>query len=227
MKYISVAVDGPSGAGKSTISKALAQKFGLTYVDTGAIYRAVAYYVIANGISPDDAENVEKLLPGLQIDINHTDGQQYVFVNGTNVSGLIRTEEISKGASDVSAIPAVREYLLETQRDFAKRQSVILDGRDIGTVVLPNADIKIYLTATPEERAKRRYKEQAERGMSVTYEEVLENIIQRDYNDTHRDIAPLKQADDAVYIDNTYIDFEQTLAVLSGFLEKEIQRCSQ
>ena len=206
---INVALDGPSGAGKSTIAKMAAGKLGFVYVDTGAMYRTIAYYVIDKGIEPDDTEAVVKALDGISIELKN-EGTQQVFLNGENVSGLIRTPEISMGASKVSAIPKVREFLLGMQKDIAKKNDVIMDGRDIGTVVLPDAQVKIFLTASAEERAKRRFKELQEKGDTSTFEEVLADINQRDYNDTHREIAPLKQAEDAVVVDSSSLTLEQT-----------------
>ena len=206
---INVALDGPSGAGKSTIAKMAAAKLGFVYVDTGAMYRTIAYYVIGKGINPADSEAVKAALPEITITLKN-EGTQQVFLNGENVSDLIRTPEISMGASKVSAIPEVRAFLLDLQKDIAKANDIIMDGRDIGTVVLPDAQVKIFLTASAEERANRRFKELQEKGDPSTYEEVLADINQRDYNDTHRDIAPLRQAEDAVLVDSSSLTLEET-----------------
>ncbi|MBR6338488.1 MAG: (d)CMP kinase [Ruminococcus sp.] len=206
---INVALDGPSGAGKSTIAKMAAARLGFVYVDTGAMYRTIAYYVIKEGVGTDDPEAVKAALPGIKIELKN-EGTQQVFLNGENVSDLIRTPEISMGASKVSAIPEVRAFLLGLQKDIAAANDIIMDGRDIGTVVLPDAQVKIFLTASAEERANRRFKELQEKGDPSTYEEVLADINQRDYNDTHRDIAPLRQADDAVLVDSSALTLEQT-----------------
>ncbi|MDE6598937.1 MAG: (d)CMP kinase, partial [Oscillospiraceae bacterium] len=185
-KNINIAIDGPAGAGKSTIAKAAAKAFGYIYVDTGALYRAVAYYVLSQGSDVKNAEAVEKLLQDIVPELKYIDGVQHVFVNGEDVSDKIRTPEVSMGASAVSAIPRVRDFLFDLQQKIAAENNVVMDGRDIGTVVLPNADVKIYLTATAEERARRRHKELAEKGETVSFEEVLADVNKRDYNDTHR-----------------------------------------
>ena len=206
---INVALDGPSGAGKSTIAKMAAARLGFVYVDTGAMYRTIAYYVINKGLNPDDSEAVKAALPGISIELKN-EGTQQVFLNGENVSDLIRTPEISMGASKVSAVPEVRAFLLDLQKNIAAANDIIMDGRDIGTVVLPDAQVKIFLTASAEERANRRFKELQEKGDPSTYEEVLADINQRDYNDTHRDIAPLRQAEDAVLVDSSALTLEET-----------------
>ncbi|MBR1752051.1 MAG: (d)CMP kinase [Ruminococcus sp.] len=206
---INVALDGPSGAGKSTIAKMAAAKLKYVYVDTGAMYRTIAYSVIRDGIDPADSEKVAASLSGIKIELKN-EGTQQVFLNGENVSDLIRTPEISMGASKVSAVPEVRAFLLDLQKDIAKANDIIMDGRDIGTVVLPDAQVKIFLTASAEERANRRFKELQEKGDPSTYEEVLADINQRDYNDTHRDIAPLRQAEDAVLVDSSALTLEET-----------------
>ena len=207
---INVALDGPSGAGKSTIAKMVAKKLQYVYVDTGALYRSIAYYVLSKGVDPKDAEQVTALLGEIDVKLAYADDAQKVMLNGEDVSDKIRTPEVSMGASAVSAIPQVREFLFALQQNIAKENNIIMDGRDIGTVVLPNADVKIFLTATAEERANRRFKELSEKGDTSTYDEVLKDIIQRDYNDTHRDIAPLKKADDAVEVDSTELTLEQS-----------------
>ena len=199
MKHINVAIDGPSGAGKSTIARAAAKDLGLLYVDTGAIYRSIGYYLLLHGVDPKDKERVVPLLPGIRIALRYEDdGLQHMLLNGQDVTAEIRFPEVSAYASDVSAHAEVRSYLLEMQRDLARRHSVIMDGRDIGTVVLPEAELKIFLTASPEERARRRCQELELRGTPEPYEKVLADIQRRDYNDTHRSAAPLRQAEDAV-----------------------------
>lgn len=208
---INVALDGPSGAGKSTIAKMLAKRLQYVYVDTGALYRSIAYYVISKGADPKSEEAVVPLLNEVNVKLTYADGAQHVMLNDEDVSDKIRTPEISMGASAVSAIPAVREFLFSLQQNIAKENNIIMDGRDIGTFVLPDADVKIFLTATAEERANRRFKELSEKGDCSTYEEVLNDIIQRDYNDTHREIAPLKKADDAVEVDSTNLNLEQAV----------------
>ena len=208
---INVALDGPSGAGKSTIAKAVAKKLEYVYVDTGALYRTIAYYVISNGFDAKDENAVVSCLDKINVKLEYISGAQHVMLNGEDVSDKIRTPEISMGASAVSAIPKVREFLFDLQQDIAKHNNIIMDGRDIGTVVLPNAQVKIFLTATAEERANRRFKELQEKGDPSTYEQVLEDIKQRDYNDTHRDIAPLKKADDAVEVDSTKMTLDEVI----------------
>lgn len=208
MKPINIAVDGPSGAGKSTLAKRLASRLGCIYVDTGALYRTIAYDMICHHAETED--EIRERLPQLQVTLNYQDGQQHVFANGEDVSGLIRTPEVSMKASQISALPAVRQFLLETQRQLAAEHSVVMDGRDIGTVVLPDADVKIFLTASPEIRAKRRWLELEEKHPGIqTYEEVLADVIKRDQQDMTREIAPLKQAEDAVVVDTTEADLEQ------------------
>lgn len=207
---ISVAIDGPAGAGKSTIAKLASKKLGYIYIDTGALYRSIGYYVISKGGDLDNAQSVISYLPEITAEIKFIDEVQHVFINGEDVSDKIRTEEVSKAASKVSAIPKVREFLLEMQRGFAKKYNVIMDGRDIGTVVLPDAQVKIFLTASAEVRASRRYKEQVERGLKVNYDEILADIKDRDYRDEHREIAPLKPAADSVYLDTSDFDVEQS-----------------
>lgn len=207
MKTINIAIDGPAGAGKSTIAKMAAAKLGYIYVDTGALYRAAALYITENNI-PD--EKIGTALKNSDISLKFIDGVQRVFIGNRDVSELIRTPEISMAASRTSAIPAVRSYLFETQKKIAAENNVIMDGRDIGTVVLPDAEVKIFLTASAEKRAERRYKELAEKGDCPPYEDILSDIIRRDYQDTHRDTAPLRQAEDAVLADTTNLDLEQS-----------------
>ena len=220
---INIAIDGPAGAGKSTIAKAVSKKLGFIYVDTGALYRAVAYHMITKGISPSDAEKTAEELSKLEegfFSLRFIDGAQHVFAGNEDVSDKIRTPEVSMGASAVSAIPAVRKFLFELQRSIAKENNIIMDGRDIGTVVLPDADLKIYLTASAEERARRRYKELAEKPDCPTFEQVLADIEQRDYNDMHREIAPLKQAEDAVLADTSDVDLEGAIKLVLELIKK-------
>lgn len=222
MKYINIAIDGPSGAGKSTMAKAFAAKFGFIYVDTGALYRSIGLYAKRNGISLSDIADTVKLLSEIKLQLKYENNGQRVILNGEDVSDLIRTPEISMYASAVSAIPEVRSFLLDLQRDIAKNNNVIMDGRDIGTVILPNADVKIYLTASPEERAKRRYKELIEKGMDVNYDDVLSDIIKRDNNDSSRDIAPAKPADDAVMFNNSQLTVEESLRRITEIAKEEL-----
>ncbi len=221
MKKINIAIDGPSGAGKSTLAKRMASEFGYIYVDTGGMYRAIGLYVLRQGISIGENQRVKDCLKDINIDIKYISGSQHIFLNGEDVSDLIRTEEISKYASFVSAIPTVRQFLLDLQRALACENNVIMDGRDIGTVILPEASVKIFLTASAEKRAGRRYEELREKGQNVTFESVLENIRQRDKNDSERAIAPLKPADDAITVDTSDINLEESAALLKKvILEK-------
>ena len=208
---INIAIDGPSGAGKSTIAKAVAKKMEYVYVDTGAMYRAIALHMIRNSVEANNEQQIKENLSGLEIKLAYADGTQKVLLNGEDVSGLIRTPEISMGASAFSAKADVRKFLFDLQQNIAAENNIIMDGRDIGTVVLPDADVKIFLTASPEKRAERRFKELSEKGDSSTYEEVLEDIIKRDYNDTNREIAPLKKADDALEVDTSELTLEQSV----------------
>ena len=221
-EHYSIAVDGPSGAGKSTLAKALARELNIIYVDTGAIYRTIGLEVFRRGLDPKNEAEVSAILPELSIRMEYEDdGLQHMFLNGEDVTADIRLPSISLYASDVSALPAVRAFLLEMQRELARRNCVIMDGRDIGTVVLPDAEVKIYLTASAEERAKRRFLELAARGAGKTYQEVLEEQRLRDDNDMHRAIAPLKPAEDSVIVDTPELDFEQSKqAVLSIIRER-------
>ena len=222
-KKISVAIDGPAGAGKSTIARRLAGELGFRYVDTGAIYRTIGYGVYRRGINPSDAGAVAAVLPDMQLEMRYDQaGLQRMMLAGEDVTDQIRLPEMSLYASAVSAIPEVRSFLLEMQRDFARRSSVIMDGRDIGTVVLPDATVKIFLTASPEARAERRRKELEEKGQPADFATVLADIQQRDYQDTHRAVAPLKQAQDAVLVDSSDIDFEQTFALLKKTILERI-----
>lgn len=216
-----IAIDGPAGAGKSSIARAAAANLGFLYVDTGALYRTVALAAIRKGLKPDEQEAIVALLPDIEVTMGFVDGEQRVFLNGDDVSEEIRLPEVSAAASTVSAIPEVRGFLFDLQRNMAKTNNVLMDGRDIGTVVLPDAQLKIFLTATPEERARRRY-EQIKDKNDVTYEEVLKDLNLRDYQDTHREIAPLKQAEDAVLLDTTNMSFEEVVQAIED-LAKERQ----
>ena len=218
---INVALDGPSGAGKSTIAKKIAARLKYVYVDTGALYRSIAYYVISKGVDLKDKQALIASLPEIDISLEYRDGSQHVLVNGEDVSDKIRTPEISMGASKVSAVPEVRTFLFDLQRDIAKKNNIIMDGRDIGTVVLPDADVKIFLTASAEERANRRFKELQEKGDLSTYEQVLADINQRDYNDIHRDIAPLRKADNAIEVDSTSMTLDETVEHIAKLIEEK------
>ena len=221
-KTINIAIDGPAGAGKSTIAKALAKELGYCYVDTGAIYRTVAYFLDLLGISPKDADGVERYIDELTIKIEYdAEGKQHMLMNGMDVSGEIRTQDISQKASLVSAHKVVRDVLLDMQREVAKQNNCIMDGRDIGTVVLPKAQIKIFLTASPEVRAKRRYDELIAKGQTAVYETILKEIIQRDHQDTTRPIAPLKQAKDAVLVDTSDMGIEEVIAAIRKIVEEK------
>lgn len=218
---VAVAIDGPSGAGKSSLAKLLAKKLNYIYVDTGAMYRTIGLYSLRKGADLANERQVSALLPDIHMQLKNENGEQHFYLNGEDVSLLIRTEAVSMAASAVSAHPSVREFLLDTQRNMAKNENVLMDGRDIGTVVLPDAPIKIFLTASPQARAQRRYKELVERGQEVSYEAVLDDINRRDYNDSHREIAPLKQAADAVLVDTSELDFQQSFdALLKTIREK-------
>ena len=215
MKFKSIAIDGPSGAGKSTMARSVAKTLGYLYVDTGAIYRTVGLFGLREGVSLDDADAVAALLPRIGIEIDYgPDGTQRMHLNGEDVSDAIRRPEVSLAASKVSALPAVRAFLLDMQRDLARTHNVIMDGRDIGTVVLPDADVKIFLTASAEERARRRHLELQERGMDDSYETVLADIKERDLRDSTRAAAPLRQAEDALLVDTTGHDLEASLAMI-------------
>ena len=211
---ISVAIDGPSGAGKSSLAKRLAKELGYLYVDTGAMYRSIGLYAKRAGADTKDAAAVEALLPSIRLELKYVDGAQRALLCGE----AIRAEEIGMAASDVSAHPAVRRFLLDTQRNMALTHDLLMDGRDIGTVILPNATVKIFLTASPEARAKRRMLELQQKGQPADYETVLEDIRQRDWQDTHRETAPLKQAEDAVLVDTSDLDFEESFAALKNLI---------
>lgn len=217
-----IAIDGPAGAGKSTIARAAASKLGFIYVDTGALYRSIGLYCLNNNIETTDRTEVERILPDISVQLKYLDGAQRVILNDNDVSEEIRKPECSMAASNVSAIPVVREFLFELQRKMARENDVIMDGRDIGTVILPDAEVKIFLTASPEERANRRFKELIEKGNNPDYDELLKEINQRDYNDMHRETAPLKQADDAILFDTTTLGkdevVDELLKIISGKL---------
>lgn len=223
MKYCSIAIDGPSGAGKSTLAKRLAQELGFLYVDTGAIYRTVGLAASRRGIDPMDTDAMAALLPRLAITMGYgADGLQHMFLDGEDVTQAIRENEISAYASKVASIPAVRDFLLEMQRRAAREHSVIMDGRDIGTVVLPQADVKIYLTAAAEARAERRYRELLERGQQAGFDQVLQEVKERDRRDMERETAPLRQADDAVLADTTGLDLEGSFQLLLGLVRERL-----
>ncbi len=223
MNY-AIAIDGPAGAGKSTIAKVLAKELSLIYVDTGALYRTVGYYTTRRGIALEDIEGITAALDDLTVELKYVDGVQRVFANGEDVSDLIRTPAISMAASAVSAIPAVRDYLLNTQRSIAAANSVVMDGRDIGTVILPDAKVKIFLTASPESRATRRFTELQEKGDPATYEEVLADMIKRDYDDSHREISPLRQAEDAILVDTSGDTLEQSVARIKAVVQQQLAK---
>ena len=222
-KTYAIAIDGPAGAGKSTIAKRLAKELGYYYVDTGAIYRTVAYFLDLLGVSPKDVDGVERYVDELTIEIQYDeDGKQHMLMNGMDVTDEIRTQDISQKASLVSAHGVVREVLLDMQRDVAKNHNVNMDGRDIGTVVLPKADVKIFLTATAEVRAKRRTDELLAKGQKAQFEVVLKEIQQRDYQDTHREIAPLKMARDSIKLDTSELDIEGVIAAMRKIIGEKI-----
>ncbi len=213
-----VAIDGPAGAGKSSLARALAAELGYIYVDTGAMYRAVGLYALRAGESPADAAAVERLLPDIHLRLENTAGEQHIYLNGEDVSSAIRTEAVGMAASAVAAHPAVRAFLLELQRGMARTQDVLMDGRDIGTVILPDADVKIFLTASPEARAKRRWLEYQALGKPDSYEAVLADVIQRDEQDSSRAAAPLRRAEDAVLLDTSALSFEQSLEAMKRII---------
>lgn len=218
MKHINIAIDGPSGAGKSTLARMTAAKLGLIYVDTGAMYRCIGLYTVRNKIAI--GKDVIDALNHIKIEIKYDNGLQRMYLNGEDVTNSIRTPEVSAAASAVSAIPEVRSFLLDTQRELAEKNNVIMDGRDIGTVVLPNAELKIFLTATAEDRAMRRFKEYEEKGVPTTFEEVLEAIEARDKQDSERDVAPLKPAEDAVLLDTTGNTLEKSFEIIHDLVKK-------
>ena len=221
---IQIAIDGPSGAGKSTVAKALAKKLGIVYVDTGALYRTIGYAAVTRGISTKDALALEALLPNIHIDVKYENGVQCVYLNGENLGDRIRRPEISMAASDVSAIPAVRDFLLDTQRDIARRNSVVMDGRDIGTVILPDADVKVFMVASAEARALRRTKELEEKGMPANYEDVLREMKERDAQDSGRAIAPAIPAPDAIHLDNSGMSVEESVDAVIKLIEPHMDK---
>lgn len=220
---VSIAIDGPSGAGKSSLAKALAKDLGYVYVDTGAMYRSIGLYAVRAGADPRDADAVAALLPGIKLDIRLLDGTQHVYLNGEDVSTAIRAENIGMAASAVAAHPAVRTFLLDTQRGLAESQNILMDGRDIGTVILPDAPVKIFLTASAESRAERRYKELVEKGQQVTMESVLYDINERDRQDMNRAIAPLRQAEDAVLLDTSALTLEESIASVLRIIREKTE----
>ena len=224
MTMISVAIDGPAGAGKSTIAKRLSARFGFVYVDTGALYRAIGLYALRQSADPADAAAVIPLLPQIKVELKFTDGSQHVYLNGEDVSESIRQNEVSMAASRVSAIPEVRAFLFDLQQQIAAANNIIMDGRDIGTVVLPNADVKIFLTASAEERAKRRLLELQEKGQTVDYDVLLAEIKERDHNDSTRAVAPLKQAEDAIPADTSTIGLEESVELLSDIIVSTLEQ---
>lgn len=220
---IAIAIDGPAGAGKSTIAKLAAKELGFIYVDTGALYRTVGLAATLNNVEPKTSPQVDELLSKITVELTFNDkNEQIVLLDGEDVSSKIRTPEASMMASAISAVPSVRAYLLDLQRNIAKTNNVIMDGRDIGTVVLPDAKIKIFLTADPEDRAKRRYDELIEKGMDVKYEDILADVIERDYNDSHRDIAPLKPAEDSIMVNTTGNTLEQSVELLIKIMKENM-----
>ena len=221
---ISIAIDGPSGAGKSTISRTVAGKLGYLYVDTGALYRTIGLYVLRNGSDPKNEQQVQTLLPQLQVNMGYQDGIQQMFLQGENVTDQIRTPEVSMAASGVSAHSCVRAYLLDLQRRLARENNVIMDGRDIGTVVLPDADVKIFLTASSAVRAKRRFNELIAKGEDITYEKVLDDVEKRDYADSHRAISPLKQAEDTIIADTSELNFEESVALIQKIIAEHLEK---
>lgn len=218
---IKIALDGPSASGKSSVAKIIAKELGIVYVDTGALYRTVGYYVRSKNVDPKDAEGVTALLPEIRIEVKYEGGVQCVYLNGENLGDKIRQPEISMYASAVSAIPSVRSFLLETQKSIARENSVVMDGRDIGTVILPDADVKVFMSASNEARAERRYKELCAKGVEVKYEDVLAEMIERDKNDSSRAVAPAVPADDAVLFDNSGYDLEQSVEYILDLIEKK------
>jgi len=220
---ISVAIDGPAGAGKSSLSRKVAEHFGFIYVDTGALYRTVGLYIYNNGIDPDNAQSVGDALENISVNFNYIDGEQHVFLNGVDVSADIRLHIISEYASKVSAITKVRDFLLFMQRDIASKNNVLMDGRDIGTVVLPDAQLKIFLTASAEVRAKRRCDELAQKGQKVDFDTVLKDIIERDKRDTEREIAPLKIAENAIVVDTSECTFDESVDIICNLVKERME----
>ena len=221
MKKINIAIDGPAGAGKSTIAKEISKKLGIIYMDTGAMYRAVALKSIKEGLDSFEKNEISLMVQNIDLKIEYENGQQKVILDGENINGLIRTPEVTKASSNVAVIPEVRIKLVELQREIAKEKSIVMDGRDIGTYVLPNADIKIFLNASPEERAKRRFIEQKEKGMdTVTIEDVKKDISYRDKNDSEREFAPLKKAEDAIEIDTTNMNIGEVINKIMSYVNE-------
>ena len=220
MNNLVIAIDGPAGAGKSTIAKKLAADLGYVYVDTGAMYRAMAYYFLQNNISADDEAAISAACPNVNVTIEYKDGVQQVILNGENVNGVIRNEEVGNMASATSVCPAVRTKLVELQRELAAKQNVIMDGRDIGTVVLPDANVKIYLTASSKVRAQRRYDELTAKGEKCDFDAIEKDIIDRDYRDMHRETSPLKQAEDAVLLDSSDLDIDGVVARMKEIIKE-------
>ena len=222
MSY-NIAIDGPAGAGKSTIAKKLAKELGYVYVDTGAMYRAIAYYFLQNQVDVNDEEAIASACPNVNVTIAYQDGEQQVLLNGENVNGVIRKEEVGKTASTTSVYPVVRAKLMDLQHELATKENVIMDGRDIGTVVLPNADVKIFLTASSKFRAKRRYDELTEKGVECDFDEIEKDIIDRDYRDMHRETAPLKQAEDAILLDSSELDIDGVVNRMKEIIKEAIE----
>ncbi|MBR6741862.1 MAG: (d)CMP kinase [Clostridia bacterium] len=220
-KTLKIAIDGPSGAGKSSLAKGVAKKLGLIYVDTGALYRAVGLFAIRRGVAAEDKDGIIALLPSLKVEMTNEGGVQRVYLCGEDVSDKIRTPEVSHYASSVSAVPEVRKFLFSLQREIADKCDVIMDGRDIGTVILPDADLKVFLTASAEARAKRRYLELTEKGIKTSVEELIAQQNERDARDSGRDVAPLTPADDAVLLDNSGIDLEKTIDEVIRFAKEK------
>lgn len=221
---ISIAIDGPAGAGKSSLARAAAKELGFIYVDTGALYRTLGLKFLNTNTSVEDEQSAVELLKSTEADIRFVDGEQHVFLDGEDVTALIRTPEVSMAASKSSALPPVRAFLLEKQRELARKNNVLMDGRDIGTVVLPDATVKIFLTASAEERARRRYLELTEKGQAVEYQDVYEDMVKRDYDDSHRAIAPLKPAEDSVTVDTTGLAIEQSLELLLNTIRERMSK---
>ncbi|MEG1061288.1 MAG: (d)CMP kinase [Oscillospiraceae bacterium] len=218
-----IAIDGPAGAGKSTIARKLASELGYVYVDTGALYRAIGYFCLSRGVDVKDETAVKGLLLGMHVELIFVDMEQRVFLNNVDVTAKIRSEAVSMAASAVSALPAVRAFLLDLQRDIAAHNNVIMDGRDIATVILPDADVKIFLMATPEDRALRRYNQLIKKGVSADYDAVLADLRKRDYDDSHRDIAPLKPADGSIVVDTTGNELEQSIEILTQIVKDNLK----
>ena len=221
---ISIAIDGPAGAGKSSLARAAAKELGFIYVDTGALYRTLGLKFLNTKTSVEDEQSAVELLKSTEADIRFVDGEQHVFLDGEDVTALIRTPEVSMAASKSSALPPVRAFLLEKQRELARKNNVLMDGRDIGTVVLPDATVKIFLTASAEERARRRYLELTEKGKAVEYQDVYEDMVKRDYDDSHRAIAPVKPAEDSVTVDTTGLAIEQSLELLLNTIRERMSK---